>query len=88
MNTREVLRYAFFGALIYGAYKLGEKNAQDDSDKEEKLVKGSPEPPEQSEAHYIREIMDCLKSKPNKNRKDKDNLELLEIKLKQLLNSK
>jgi hypothetical protein len=32
--------------------------------------------------------MDCLKSKPNKNRKDKDNLELLEIKLKQLLNSK
>jgi len=52
------------------------------------LVKGSPEPPEQSEADYIREIMDCLKSKPNKNRKDKDNLELLEIKLKQLLNSK
>lgn len=88
MNTREVLRYAFFGALIYGAYKLGEKNAQDVTEKEDKLAVGSPEPPEQSEADYIREIMDCLKNKPNKNRKDKDNLELLEIKLKQLLNSK
>ena len=85
MNTREVLRYAFFGALIYGAYKLGEKNAKDEV---EEPVKKSEEPKEQSEADYIREIIECLQTKPNKNRKDKDNIELLNIKLKQLLNSK
>lgn len=86
MNTREVLRYAFFGALIYGAYKLGEKNAKDEV--ETKPEPNVEEPKEQSEADYIREIIECLQTKPNKNRKDKDNIELLEIKLKQLLNSK
>jgi hypothetical protein len=88
MNTKQILRYAFFGALVYGAYKLGEKNAKDDVESEDKLAKGSPEPVEQTEADYIREIIDCIRMKPNKNRKDKDNIELLEIKLKQLLNSK
>jgi hypothetical protein len=87
MNTREVLRYAFFGALIYGAYKLGEKNAKDD-EPEVKPASKTVEPQEQTEADYIREIIECLQTKPNKNRKDKDNIELLEIKLKQLLNSK
>lgn len=87
MNTREVLRYAFFGALIYGAYKLGEKNAKDD-EPEVKPTSKTVEPQEQSEEDYIREIIECLQSKPNKNRKDKDNIELLNIKLKQLLNLK
>jgi len=53
MNTKQILRYAFFGALVYGAYKLGEKNAKDDVESEDKLAKGSPEPVEQTEADYI-----------------------------------
>jgi len=64
MNTKQILRYAFFGALVYGAYKLGEKNAKDDVESEDKLAKGSPEPVEQTEADYIREIIDCIRMKP------------------------
>ena len=84
MNTKQLLRYAFFGALIYGAYKLGEKNAKDPEETKVPDIEPS-ESDEKSEADYIREIIDCLQMKPNKTRKDKDNIDLLQVKLKQLL---
>ena len=39
-----------------------------------------------SEIEFITEEIQKLRKKPNKNRRDKDNIELLEIRLKQLYN--
>jgi uncharacterized protein YqgQ len=39
-----------------------------------------------SEIEFITSEIQKLRKKPNKNRKDKDNIELLEIRLKQLYN--
>lgn len=90
---RDILRIAFFGAVAYGAYKLGESQGR-------KMTQGQiPNPPspnnniqdaevvsEKTEEDYIREIIQSLRNKPSKTRKDRDTIELLEIKLKQLLN--
>jgi len=31
MNLSEILRYAFLGTVVYGAYKLGEKNGKNEN---------------------------------------------------------
>ena len=95
MNLRDILRIAFVGAVAYGFYKLGEKQG------EKKSLK-SPEPPpkpnndyvdaevveEKSQLDCVRDLIESLKNKPNKNRKDKDTIELLQIKLQQMLKGK
>ena len=73
------------GALAYGAYKLGEHNANKKIN--QTLPEDKPEEKD-TEEDYILELINELKNKPNKTKKDKYNLELLEIKLNQILNKK
>ncbi len=79
-----LLKAAGVGAILYGVYKLGEKNALR-SMEQEQTPKIDDKP--KTEADIILDMIDELKRKVGKTRKDKDNIELLEIKLKQL-NSK
>jgi hypothetical protein len=80
MNLSEILRYAFLGSVVYGAYKLGEKNGKSMNQNDGYI----PDSKRYSEEEYIMDEIEALKRKPNKTRKDKDNLSLLEIKLQQL----
>ena len=87
MNMRDILRIAFVGAVAYGFYKLGEKHGERNVMRE--LPPTEPEPPvDKTEEDYTREIIRDLKNRPDKNKKDKDTIELLEIKLQQLLKQK
>jgi hypothetical protein len=71
-------------ALLYGAYKLG------------KGMKSEPinnfvveeDKNECEEEKYITELIGELKNKPNKTKKDKYNIELLEVKLNQIKSKK
>lgn len=80
MNFSEILRYAFLGSVVYGAYKLGEKNGKSMNQNDGYI----PDSKRYSEEEYIMDEIEALKRKPNKTRKDRDNLSLLEIKLQQL----
>jgi len=80
MNLSEILRYAFLGSVVYGAYKLGEKNGKSMNQNDGYI----PDSKRYSEEEYIIDEIEALKRKPNKTRKDRDNLSLLEIKLQQL----
>lgn len=78
-----LLKAAGVGAILYGVYKLGEKNALSSIEQEQTpIVEDKPK----TEIDVINDMIQELKQKVNKTRKDKDNIELLEIKLKQLKN--
>ena len=86
LNT--IVKLGALAAVVYGAYKLGEYQAK-------KSVNVKPEPrpnepfvevPNQSEEEYVSELIRDLKNKPNKTQKDRYNIELLEVKLKQIKN--
>ena len=77
-----ILRAAGVGAILYGVYKLGEKNALNGMEEEQTPIKVKDQP--KTESQVISDMIKELKQKPNKTRKDKDNIELLEIKLKQI----
>ena len=71
-------------ALLYGAYKLGKgMNSIPVND-----VVVEHEDTECEEEKYITELINELKGKSNKTKKDKYNIELLEVKLKQIRNKK
>ena len=86
LNT--IVKLGALAAVVYGAYKLGEYQA-----KKSVNVKPEPRPNEpfvevetQSEEEYVSELIRDLKNKPSKTQKDKNNIELLEVKLKQIRN--
>lgn len=81
-----LLRAAGVGAILYGVYKLGEKNALRSMEREQSPLEIEEKP--KTESDIISDMIQELKQKPNKTRKDKDNIELLEIKLKQVNNQK
>ena len=81
-----LLRVAGVGAILYGVYKLGGKNALNRVEEEHTPIKVKDQP--KTESQVISDMIKELKQKPNKTRKDKDNIELLEIKLKQIENLK
>lgn len=81
-----LLRVAGVGVILYGVYKLGEKNALNCVEEEQTQIKVKDQP--KTESQVISDMIKELKQKPNKTRKDKDNIELLEIKLKQIENRK
>ena len=97
MSTlKNLIKLAAVGAVVYGAYKYG-KSVGDKSIKVEEKpnpfpeLKGYPfEEVEQinSEENYLIELIQELKNRPNKTQKEKYNIELLEIKLKQIRNKK
>lgn len=100
MNFKDILKVAAVGALVYGAYKLGEKRAQkkyidiepiedekdfssmfnDTIDEAKSAVK--------EEIKYVQDLIDNLQKKPNKTKNDRNTIELLRIKLEQLIKGK
>jgi hypothetical protein len=72
------LKLILLGLLLYFAFKAG-KSKNESTD----LVDGKPRISE--EEKYIRDLIDELTSKKNKTTKDKDNIDLLMVKLKQIL---
>lgn len=97
MSTfRNLVKLAALSAVVYGAYKYG-KSVGDKTIKEEKKPNPFPDltqhpfveiDEKETEEKYILELIQELKNKPNKTQKDKYNIELLEVKLKQLKNRK
>ena len=97
MSTfRNLIKMAAFGAVVYGAYKYG-KSKGDKPLVEEKKPNPFPElgtypfvevDESETEEKYVLELIQELKTKPNKTKKDRYNIELLEIKLKQLRSKK
>jgi hypothetical protein len=65
MNLSEILRYAFLGSVVYGAYKLGEKNGKSMNQNDGYI----PDSKRYSEEEYIMDEIEALKRKPNKTRK-------------------
>lgn len=93
MKFSDLVKIAAVGALVYGAYKLGEKKAiksnsvsiPEPIEEELEVIEVDDEKTEEDE---LIEIIENLKKKPNKTAKDKNTIELLEIKLKQIRKSK
>jgi hypothetical protein len=79
-----LLKAAGVGAILYGVYKLGEKNALSKLENEGKIEKDLNKP--KTEIDVVYDMIQELKKKVGKTRRDRDNLELLEIKHKQLKN--
>lgn len=95
MSLRNILKFAALGALVYGAYKLGESQGQ----------KGKPTNPEKKKDYidivddiikrnqmafneqvdYIRQLISELRDKPNKTIQDRNNLNKLNKKLDELI---
>lgn len=72
-EIKTILKWGLVVGAIYGAYKLGQMSKED-----------LEEPEEKSELDEVQNAIDQLQSKPNKSTKDRDIIELLKIKLKQL----
>jgi hypothetical protein len=72
-----------FGAL-YVAYKVGESMGKD---KEKNLVDSAKNEVD-SEIQFVTDLINDYKNKPNKTKKDRDNMDLLNIKLEQLKRQK
>ena len=75
-----ILKMAIGAGVVYVAYKVGESMGKD---KNKNLLKGVKSEID-SEIELITSLIKELRDKPNKTKKDKDNLDLLGIKLKQL----
>jgi len=97
MSTfRNLVKLAALSAVVYGAYKYG-KSVGDKSIKPNKKDDSFPElnkypfveiDETDSEIQQVTELIQELRNKPNKNQKDRYNIKLLEVKLKQLKNRK
>lgn len=88
-----LLKIAGAGALLYAAYKLGEHHANQNMTAEpNKSLQPVIDVPnvevDTNEEQYIMGLIRELRSKPNKTKADRDNIELLQIKLKQIKSQK
>jgi hypothetical protein len=76
----KLFRLAGAAAIVYGAYKYGQSVGKEELKGPIETVKSEIE----KEFELTMDLINELKSKPNKTKKDKDNLDLLSIKLMQL----
>jgi hypothetical protein len=86
-----LLKIAGAGALLYLAYKLGEQHANQNLEKPIQPIQDVPYEDvveEKTEEQNIIDLINEIKSRPNKTKNDKYNIELLEIKLKQIRSQK
>jgi len=89
-----LLKVAGAGALLYIAFKLGERHANQNLEAPIDPVQPTQDVPyevvveEKTEEQHVVELIQELRDKKNKTRNDKYNIELLEIKLKQLRSKK
>lgn len=80
-TLEKLLKFAIGAGVLYAAYKVGESVGKDkDKDKAE-----SEKSELESEIDFITGLIKDYASKPNKTKKDRDNLDLLNIKLQQLV---
>jgi hypothetical protein len=79
-----LLKIAGAGALLYGVYKLGEYHAN------QKVQNTLPPeaPKEKTEEEEVIELINEMKRKPNKTKADRNNIDLLDVKLKQIRKQK
>jgi hypothetical protein len=79
-----LLKIAGAGAILYGVYKLGEHHAN------QKIQNTLPPeaPKEKTEEEEVIGLINEVKRKPNKTKADRNNIDLLEVKLKQIRNKK
>jgi len=82
-----LLKIAGAGALLYGAYKLGEYHANQQL-QDNVIPVINDEPKIETEEEKVLVLIQELKGKPNKTKNEKFNIELLEVKLKQIRNKK
>jgi len=82
-----LLKIAGAGALLYGAYKLGEYHANQQL-QQTMVPVINDEPKIETEEEKVLGLIQELKDKPDKTKTDKFNIELLEVKLKQIRNKK
>ena len=89
-----LLKVAGAGALLYMAYKLGEQHANQNLEVPKNPVQPIQDVPhedvveEKTEEQHVVELIRELRDKKNKTKNDKYNIELLEVKLKQLRSKK
>ena len=88
-----ILKIAGAGALLYGAYKLGEIHAnrqikENDIEPIVPLDVIKEEVKEKTEEETVIELIEELRNKPNKSKNDRFNIDLLEVKLKQIRKQK
>lgn len=77
--------WPFVGGLVLGAIAVKAIGSMM-KDKQENETQPTPEIKNQDEIRLIEDLIDELVSKPNKTEKDKNNIDLLRIKLGQLRN--
>jgi len=94
-NTlKNIAKVVGVGALLYAAYKIGQKSGRGEYPFESNQDLNSPTLNEvevlpcRSEEEEILELIKELKSKPYKTKKDFNNIDLLEIKLQQIRKNK
>jgi hypothetical protein len=75
---------ALAAGVVYVAYKVGESMGKD---KDKNLLESAKSEID-SEIEFITDLIKEYQDKPNKTKKDKDNLDLLNIKLETLLRKK
>jgi hypothetical protein len=89
-----LLKVAGAGALLYMAYKLGEQHANQNLEAPRDPVQPIQDVhhevvvEEKTEEQHVVELIKELRDKKNKTKNDKYNIELLEVKLKQLRSKK
>jgi len=83
-TLEKLLKVALGIGVIYAAYKVGESM---EKDKDKNLV-DSVKSELDSEIEFVVGLIKDYKDKPNKTKKDRDNLDLLNIKLEQLKKQK
>lgn len=83
LNT--ILKLGALAAVVYGAYKLGEYQTKKSVNRKSGFLPqlAFEEIPDTEEI-YISKLIRELRDKPNKTQKDKNNIDLLQVKLKQL----
>jgi len=93
MSTlKNIVKWGLLATIVYGAYKAGQHNGKQANVNPQPNPKPKPEPiiefDSNSEEDYILDLIREIKNKPNKTQKDRYNIELLQVKLNQILGKK
>ena len=84
MRKKTISNLLIGGLLVYLAFEIGKKTGK----KEETVKKPVIIENEDDEETYVTQLINELKNKSDKTKKDKYNIELLEIKLQQIKRDK
>jgi hypothetical protein len=89
MSTlKNIVKLGLFAAVVYGAYKAGQSSGKQTNVNPQPKAEPIVEFDSNSEEDYILDLIREIKNKPNKTQKDRYNIELLQVKLNQILGKK